>query len=78
MLYWMCKKSERPLTGLQLQHAIKRNFGGLDVEEIDTYGIFKEDLRTLEQESDLIDEVSFVIARYVRMQLNFSSHCEIF
>ena len=59
MLYWMCKKSKRPLTGLQLQHAIKRNFGGLDVDEIDTYGIFEEYLGTLEQELDLIDEVSF-------------------
>ena len=59
MLYWMCKKSERPLTGLQLQHAIKRNFGGLDVDEIDTYGIFEEYLGTLEQELDLTDEVSF-------------------
>ena len=59
MLYWMCKKSDRPLTGLQLQHAIKRNFGGLDVDEIDTYGIFEEYLGTLEQELDLTDEVSF-------------------
>ena len=55
----MCKKSKRPLTGLQLQHAIKRNFGGLDVDEIDTYGIFEEYLGTLEQELDLTDEVSF-------------------
>ena len=62
MLYWMCEISKKSLTGPQLQHAIKRNFGGLDVDEIDTYGIFKYYLNTLEQEPDLSntnDEVSF-------------------
>ena len=61
MLYWMCKKSDRPLTDPQLQHAIKRNFGGLDVDEIDTYGIFKHYFNDLEHKPDLrsvTDEVS--------------------
>ncbi|XP_019853235.1 PREDICTED: E3 ubiquitin-protein ligase RNF213-like [Amphimedon queenslandica] len=53
MLYWMCKKSDRPLTDPQLQHAIKRNFGGLDVDEIDTYGIFKHYFKDLEHKPDL-------------------------
>ena len=31
MLYWMCKKCKgHPLSWLQLEYAIKRNFGGLD------------------------------------------------
>uniref|UniRef100_A0A1X7TWB5 RZ-type domain-containing protein n=1 Tax=Amphimedon queenslandica TaxID=400682 RepID=A0A1X7TWB5_AMPQE len=53
MLYWMCKKSGMQLTGPQLQHAIKRNFGGLDLEDIDTYSIFKSHLKNLEHEPDL-------------------------
>ena len=38
MLYWMCEKSNCPPTGPQLEHAIKRNFGGLD--SFSTYEIF--------------------------------------
>ena len=51
MLYWMCKNSGRPLTSYQLEHAIKRNFSGL--EEIDTYEMFKNEVKNLEKESDL-------------------------
>ena len=40
MLYWMCDKSAgRPLTWLQLEHAIKRNFGGSP--HIDTFAVFE-------------------------------------
>jgi len=35
MLYWMCKKTKMPLTGPQLLHAIKRNFGGLEDRNLD-------------------------------------------
>ena len=45
MLYWMCEKSDCPLTGPQLEHAIKRNFGGLD--SFNTYEIFKNYLPKL-------------------------------
>ena len=38
MLYWMCDKSQSDPTGRQLEHAIKRNFGGL--EEVNAYEIF--------------------------------------
>ena len=51
MLYWMCEKSELPPTGPQLQHAIKRNFGGL--EDFDTYEIFKDSLKNIENKPDL-------------------------
>ncbi|XP_064403130.1 E3 ubiquitin-protein ligase RNF213-like isoform X2 [Halichondria panicea] len=35
MLYWMCEKSGgHPLSWLQLNHAIRRNFGGLESKEI--------------------------------------------
>ena len=66
MLYWMCKKSNMPLSGPQLQHAVKRNFGGLDIDEIDTYKIFKHYLKHLDHEPDLstiTDEVSLSLLR---------------
>ena len=50
MLYWMCDKSYRPPTGPQLQHAIKRNFGGL--EDFDTYEIFFTYLPNIEKQPE--------------------------
>ena len=43
MLYWMCEKSNCPPTGPQLEHAIKRNFGGY----FDTFSIFSHHLPNL-------------------------------
>ncbi|CAI8034865.1 E3 ubiquitin-protein ligase RNF213 [Geodia barretti] len=40
MLYWMCEKTNMPLTGPQLVHAIKRNFGGLEESGVDPEKIF--------------------------------------
>ena len=34
MLYWMCEKSNAPPTGPQLEHAIRRNFGGMEADYI--------------------------------------------
>ena len=48
----MCQKSQKPPTGPQLQHAIKRNFGGL--EDFDTFKIFKRFLKNIEDQPDLI------------------------
>ena len=53
MLYWMCKHTEMQLTGPQLQHAIKRNFGGLDHKEVDINKIFKNHIKELEHKPDL-------------------------
>ena len=47
----MCQKSQNPPTGPQLQHAIKRNFGGLN--DFDTYDIFKRYLKNIEDQPDL-------------------------
>ena len=41
MLYWMCEKSGRPPTWPQLEHAIRRNFGGIELDELDTLEEFK-------------------------------------
>lgn len=42
MLYWMCKKSGHPPTWPQLKHAISRNFGGMESDELDTLEEFKQ------------------------------------
>ena len=39
----------------QLKHAVKRNFGGLDHEKIDTYKIFKQHLKDIDHKPDFID-----------------------
>ena len=42
MLYWMCERSNgQPLSGPQLEHAIKRNFGGLESKTFNPVEIFK-------------------------------------
>jgi len=41
MLYWMCEKSRLPLTWPQLEHAIYRNFGGMESDELDPLEEFK-------------------------------------
>jgi len=42
MLYWMCKEAELRLTWHQIEHAVKRNFGGL--EQLDPLEVFKSKL----------------------------------
>ena len=42
MLYWMCEKSGLPPTWPQLQHAICRNFGGMESDELDPLEEFKQ------------------------------------
>ena len=37
----MCKKSDRPPTWPQLEHAIRRNFGGMESDELDPIEEFK-------------------------------------
>ena len=44
MLYNMCNKSERHPTWQQLEHAIKRNFGGFESEELNPFEVFEEHL----------------------------------
>lgn len=42
MLYYMCEKSERPLTWPQLEHAIRRNFGGLESRDLNPFREFEK------------------------------------
>ena len=70
MLYWMCEKSNSPPTGPQLEHAIKRNFGGLD--SLNTDEIFKKHLGNLGTPPDLsnaTEEVSSMVLFMLRLCL---------
>ena len=40
MLYWMCRKSGHSPTGVQLKHAIMRNFGGMEGTDIAPLTVF--------------------------------------
>jgi hypothetical protein len=42
MLYWLCEKSDRYPTWPQLEHVIRRNFGGLEDEHFVPLEEFKE------------------------------------
>ena len=53
MLYWMCEKSGNPPTWPQLEHAIKRNFGGLESEELNPVKIFMDKLPCRREPPDL-------------------------
>ena len=53
MLYWMCDKSDNPPTWPQLEHAIKRNFGGLESTELDPVKIFMDKLPCRREPPDL-------------------------
>ena len=55
MLYWMCHKSNRPPTELQLEHAIRRNFGGLEQKGLNPLEIFKEHLPSTGKPADIMD-----------------------
>ncbi len=59
MLYWMCQRSKGyPLSWPQLQHAICRNFGGLESKEIDSLDVFRKKigLPDCDQDFSLLDE----------------------
>ena len=56
MLYWMCEKTQSDPTNKQLEHAIKRNFGGHD--KVDAFEIFKSNILELETERQQNDDLS--------------------
>ncbi len=57
MLYWMCQRCKgHPLSSLQLEHAICRNFGGLESEEIKPLQVFHEEIGHIDNSLDLIDD----------------------
>lgn len=55
MLYWMCAKSGNPPTWPQFEHAIRRNFGGLDGTELDPINEFRKNLPMIVEHIDFMD-----------------------
>ena len=53
MLYWMCAKTKLPPTGPQLEHAIKRNFGGLEDENLKPDEIFMNHIQNIRDTPNL-------------------------
>ena len=56
MLYWMCEKTQSDPTNKQLEHAIKRNFGGH--LKINAFEIFKSKISQFMTKSTLNRHVS--------------------
>lgn len=53
MLYWMCEKAEgHPLYGPQLEHAIRRNFGGLESDELNPFHEFQKAIVNIDTQPD--------------------------
>ena len=63
MLYWMVEKTNQPLTMKQLEHAVRRNFGGLD--EVDAVGVFQKNIHIAVVNQDVGDPK--VIIDYIKM-----------
>lgn len=64
MLYWMCEKSGgRPLTWPQFEHAVRRNFGGLESKDLNPFKEFKERINLISIPVDLTD-VSKEVNKY--------------
>ena len=64
MLYYMCEKSNYPPTWQQLEHAIRRNFGGLEYENWSPFEEFERQIvmsRELPDLSGISPEVMFKI-----------------
>ena len=61
MLYWMCEKTQSDPTNKQLEHAIKRNFGGY--EKVNAFDIFKLNIPQFETESQQNEEMSEKVKR---------------
>ena len=55
MLYYMCQKSNRLPTWPQLEHAIKRNFGGLETKQLIPFEVFSAKIHMDRSEQDLSD-----------------------
>ena len=71
----MCKNSKgHPLTWAQLEHAIKRNFGGLESSKWNPFQEFKKRLNLPEEQLDrkeYDDQVGFLHYMYICFGLFF-------
>ncbi len=63
MLYWMCQKCECPPTATQLEHVVKRNFGGY----FNTFEIFTRNLGNLSADNVNISRKVCIISNIRKM-----------
>ena len=59
MLYYMCKESDAPPNWKQLEHAIKRNFGGFESKELSPFEEFE---KVIPMSQELSKKVGFIVA----------------
>ena len=57
MLYWMCAKTKMPPSRPQLEHAIKRNFGGLDDDDLKPHEEFMKEIEFIESKPPVIGKL---------------------
>lgn len=60
MLFHMCKRSGLPPTWPQFEHAIKRNFGGLESEELNPLQEFEKQIIMTRELPDVPEEVCYL------------------
>lgn len=77
MLYWMCEKSGYPPTWPQLEHAIRRNFGGLESKELNPIKIFKDKLPGRRDPPDLSSIPEEVSSYYCIVEAFSYSTCKL-
>lgn len=65
----MIKKTNQPLTMKQLEHAVKRNFGGLYNDEVDALEIFRKKIYIPDFN---LDQKDATVSGSLATQLNLS------
>ena len=78
MLYHMCEKSKREPTWQQLEHAIRRNFGGLESTEWSPFEVFEKLLLMSHELPDLSGipkEVATVVTLFLAIIIYFEFPC---
>lgn len=67
MLYYMCHKSNRLPTKLQLEHAIKRNFGGLETKDLNPFQEFANLIAPPQEQN--MDDISYEVNHFLQQFL---------
>ena len=68
MLYYMCEQSGQAPTWPQLEHAIKRNFGGLDCEDCNPFEEFTKQIpKQIHDTAQPVLTMSQIATRRVRL-----------
>ena len=74
MLYSMCQESNDKPTRPQLEHAIKRNFGGLETEDLNPYEEFMKCMEEISEDNYRnfnIDDVPIKVCVTLNFELYF-------